>query len=283
MVKHRIPTSEDIVYMKQGVPVVRPKHNIRRQKKQFTDAQHRFMIPTHARTVLWKVLTKVCRYMFADIEPGHDARMTFMSLNKFLNGLHYVYLTKEEIAEGTLVALPVQISRGNLTAIEQEMQEQRVVTSLNLKDLHIDATTTIGALSRAVVDNNNGYSYTDSLSFIALYQKSYPDNEGRTHWYVTLEEATIPLRPDDERVLHQVVKPEYFSQKDHFLASEALPAGCFAFLHEGVDDHENRVFSTQKLLNNNEVLLAELSSDERYELAVESYGGAKSCFADPKS
>lgn len=95
----------------------------------------------------------------------------FVSSNTYLNP---PYLTKEQVAAGAGIVQPFTISRGSLGAVDLVFDGnlEMHISNLFVGDLTISSTTTIGALSSALIDNNNGIRQGDQLSFIVMYQRT---------------------------------------------------------------------------------------------------------------
>lgn len=92
----------------------------------------------------------------------------FMSLN--VSGSR-IYLTKDEAAAASCVCYPYQVSDGSLQQIEVYVSGQNWVTNLYTGDLtEITETTTVGALSQALLGANPGLMSRDQLSFIRCTQ-----------------------------------------------------------------------------------------------------------------
>ena len=69
-------------------------------------------------------------------------------------GKNPVYITKQESQRGGCVLGNYQYSRGSLPAIGTALQGGRLVSGLKLGGLTVDAGTTVGALSEALIGNN---------------------------------------------------------------------------------------------------------------------------------
>ena len=94
----------------------------------------------------------------------------FVTANTYLNP---PYLTKEQVAAGAGIVQPFTISRGSLGSIDCEYNtsEDACITNLFVGDLQLDENTTVGALSLALINNNNGIRQGDQLSLIVMYQR----------------------------------------------------------------------------------------------------------------
>lgn len=81
-----------------------------------------------------------------------------------------VAIAKSEAAAGAAVVAPYKVTSGSLGSIEQQVLVSIIKTNLFLGTLAIDANTTIGQLSTALIDNNNNMREGMQLSLIINLQ-----------------------------------------------------------------------------------------------------------------
>lgn len=92
----------------------------------------------------------------------------FMSLNAANSR---IYLTKEQARQGACVVDSYRVSDGTLQPVDIFPTTQNWVTNLYLTGLDkLDATTTVAALSNALLTSNAGLRSGDQLSFIRVTQ-----------------------------------------------------------------------------------------------------------------
>lgn len=105
------------------------------------------------------------RYAFENKPTRWSVFNAFVSANLSAS---LVALTKQEAAAGACVVAPYKMTDGSLPQIQiNELVEQGVFTTdLFIGDLVIDAETTIGELSAALIANNNGIVQGMQLSLI---------------------------------------------------------------------------------------------------------------------
>lgn len=99
----------------------------------------------------------------------------FVSAN---TNLSPVFLQKEQVNAGAGIVQPFTISRGSLGAIELNFdnENEAFISNLYIGDNEIGSTTTIGSISAALIDNNNGIRKGDQLSVIAMFQRTQNGN-----------------------------------------------------------------------------------------------------------
>lgn len=110
------------------------------------------------------------RYAFENKPTRWSVFNAFVSANLSAS---LVALTKQEAAAGACVVAPYKMTDGSLPQIQiNELVEQGVFTTdLFIGDLVIDAETTIGELSAALIANNNGIVQGMQLSLIENAQE----------------------------------------------------------------------------------------------------------------
>ena len=177
-----------------------------------------------------------------------------------------VYFTKNQVANGYCVAAPYAVSQGSLPQIGYSIVDGTLKSDIALGDLNLSASTTVGQLAKAIVENNTGWEYGDFISFIALFQQgSLASPKVRVMgWNVKLAENSADI-------LWDIVSSLGFSAKDGYLAMSASPsAGCYAWIHSR--DKNGVKVSSQYLADLNETFTSHFASDDQAEDAAESYG-----------
>lgn len=109
------------------------------------------------------------KHSFEDKSERSSDYNAFVSANI---GTNLVALTKSEAAGGAAVVGPYQITRGSLLSIEHTLSGSTIKTNINLGNYQITATTTIGALSAAILANNLTLSEGMQLSLIVNTQQA---------------------------------------------------------------------------------------------------------------
>lgn len=81
-----------------------------------------------------------------------------------------VATSKAEAAAGAAIVAPYKVTSGSLGSIEQQVLVSIIKSNLFLGTLAIDANTTIGQLSTALIDNNNNVREGMQLSLVINLQ-----------------------------------------------------------------------------------------------------------------
>ena len=195
-------------------------------------------------------------------------------------GKNPVYITKQESQSGGCVLGNYQYSRGSLPAIGTALQGGRLVSGLKLGGLTVDAGTTVGALSEALIGNNADWQQGDQLTFFLAEQ--WMDSEGVPR--VTMESWKLVLDSGDDSLLYGVVdgrgfasvNGEGFSVQGYVLGmSVALENQGASWVHSRNKSDGSTQVSTQRLKVVSDIL-ADYQSYEAMVASAESYGGINS-------
>ena len=195
-------------------------------------------------------------------------------------GKNPVYMTKQESQSGGCVLGNYQYSRGSLPAIGTALQGGRLVSGLKLGGLTVDAGTTVGALSEALIGNNADWQQGDQLTFFLAEQ--WMDSEGVPR--VTMESWKLVLDSGDDSLLYGVVdgrgfasvNGEGFSVQGYVLGmSVALENQGASWVHSRNKSDGSTQVSTQRLKVVSDIL-ADYQSYEAMVASAESYGGINS-------
>ena len=255
-------------YQRKGETYIRSAHNAVTTNPR-TDKQMRQRLQFVSRAVIWRTLKGKLTNAFTTKVGSQSDYNIFTMLN---NGKG-VYFTKQQAAKGAQVIFPVQISDGSLPAIVTSMNRGQLKTNIALSSLVLDANTTIGEFANAVVAGNDDFDFDDVLIFVSVLQmvngEGIPKIKG--------EFSGVKLVKGDSRKVLNVVPADAFQNIDGYLGSAPnLPVGCFAYLRTRCNPKLD--VSSQTLVSNNELLIAQYSSDEQYQLARDSYGSTNGNF-----
>lgn len=134
-----------------------------------TTAQMRQRVKLSNLVAFYKANKVWMRNAFEDKAQRESDYNAFVAANI---GNTLVALSKSEVASGAAVAAPYQITRGSILSIEHTLQGSTIKTNLNLGNFQIAAGTTIGQLSKAILNNNLTLSEGMQLSLIVNVQQS---------------------------------------------------------------------------------------------------------------
>lgn len=193
-----------------------------------------------------------------------------------------VFLNKSDVESDAAVAAPVLISRGDLPEIvcEEDAERESVVSNLAIGALNIGASTTIGAFSKAIVDNNSGFLYGDQITAVCLLQ-SYDANTGMPK--VRAECAKVVLSEESEEFLSETGFQQLVASVNGYLGIRPSISGGACFVHSrDVPGGETRVSSQSIVIFGG--MPQTYQSLSAFEAAAMSYGGVRSAqYLTPRS
>lgn len=141
-----------------------------------------------------------------------------------------VYLTAGEVRQGGAVVFPAMISEGSLPSISLVLATGDVFESnINVGSIAITASTTLKAVSTAIVNNNRDFQFGDQLSAFIVKQQM---NSETFVPYVEVEKIEFTLDGNDEDTLFRdIAGAEAFSVVDGYLAFGQTVNGGVAYVH----------------------------------------------------
>lgn len=188
-------------------------------------------------------------------------------------GENRVYLTKAQAAAGFGIVAPYVVSRGSLPSIEMTPTTANVWQS-NVEvgqDFTIDAQTTIGSLSAAILANNNGLVQGMQLSLIMNYQQ-----QSGGSYFPVVRYYEVILDPNSTEALSSRLDITHVGVSGgclSFTRGQNDPIIGFAFILSHTVANTTRV-STQRLVLTSTEVYDLFTTDAAKAAAVESYGAA---------
>ncbi|MGX8713191.1 MAG: hypothetical protein ACSW8I_05855 [bacterium] len=122
------------------------------------------------RRTQWGNLAAIYKQFDSMLRRGYENLPPQMSVfNAFIQAnidVVKVYITKTIRLNGGAILAPYQITRGSLPSISMAKNASNIlVSSIRLGTLAIDANTTVGQFSQAIIDNNDAFDEGDQLTF----------------------------------------------------------------------------------------------------------------------
>lgn len=212
---------------------------------------------------------KVCRgWMPKAFEGKKAGQSDYNRLMQVNMPFTDIYLTKNEAAVGACVAEDYIISQGSLPSVEISKSGTGFVTNIYVGDLTINEATTVGAFSKALVENNTNIEYGMQIAYVSLMQSV--DSLGVPRLICTFYEVTLKQNSEDK--LFDYLPPLCASIREQCLAtSQDVPIGACAYVVSDLRNGSLRV-STQVLQTNNTTLITTYSSEMAKQKAIMSYG-----------
>lgn len=220
---------------------------------------------------VYKLFDSMLRRGFEELPPGMNVYNAFIQANL---GVVKVYITKKMRLNGGVILAPYQITRGSLPSINMTLTSANILqSSVCIDSLVIDATTTVGAFSQAVLENNEAFLEGDQITF--FHGSQTIDMVTRTP-RATIKGYKIVLDTADDTMLWDHVSPIGFSSVNNFVgASQVITDGAAVWVHSREDVNGDLKVSTQFLYVEN-AALATYQNNSALVASINSYGGVNS-------
>ena len=195
------------------------------------------------RRTQWGNLAAIYKQFDSMLRRGYENLPPHMSVfNAFIQAnidVVKVYITKTIRLNGGAIFAPYQITRGSLPSISMAKNASNIlVSSIRLGTLAIDANTTVGQFSQAVIDNNDAFDEGDQLTFFHGIQSI--DTVTRTP-RATIKGYKVVLSTAEDTKLWDVVDRIGFSVTDNCLAtSQQITNGAAVWVHS-LSPHRSHV------------------------------------------
>ena len=230
------------------------------------------------RRTQWGNLAAIYKQFDSMLRRGYENLPPQMSVfNAFIQAnidVVKVYITKTIRLNGGAILAPYQITRGSLPSISMAKNASNIlVSSIRLGALAIDANTTVGQFSQAVIDNNDAFDEGDQLTFFHGIQSI--DTVTRTP-RATIRGYKVVLSTAEDTKLWDVVDRIGFSVTDNCLAtSQQITNGAAVWVHSRETADGALKVSTQLFFVENSAL-ATYQGRTAFTAAANSYGGINS-------
>ena len=230
------------------------------------------------RRTQWGNLAAIYKQFDSMLRRGYENLPPQMSVfNAFIQAnidVVKVYITKTIRLNGGAILAPYQITRGSLPSISMAKNASNIlVSSIRLGTLAIDANTTVGQFSQAVIDNNDSFDEGDQLTFFHGIQSI--DTVTRTP-RATIRGYKVVLNTAEDTKLWDVVDRIGFSVTDNCLAtSQQITNGAAVWVHSRETSDGALKVSTQLFFVENSAL-ATYQGRTAFTAAANSYGGINS-------
>ena len=204
-------------------------------------------------------------HSFTNRKQGQSSYNAFVAANMSASTIH---LTKYEADNKASVIFPYVISNGSLNAIEVNGTDTNAVTNINLGALSIGEDTTIGALAKAIIDNNIGWAEGDQLTYVSVVQK---EDKAANIPYVVFEYFELDLNTSSEETIRSIM-PEYAVAVNGGKLAHGYNVGeaGFAWIHSRKDSNGLQC-SRQKLIVGNVAILAKYTASTQLAESLKSY------------
>lgn len=231
---------------------------------------------------LYRVSARLMKKAFEDKKNSQSDYNRFVQLN--LNGATRIFLTKDQAKNGITIVAPYEISRGSLPSITTTVSAtEGIVTDISVpSDFTISPSTTIAALSTAIISSNGGWLNGDQLS-LAEWQQLVNASSGQPN-FARLILSEITLDNTDSASFTNSVMPNLTVitvGENKYLGLSATSGAGIAFLQSRKTTDALKV-SSQKIVMVGDTWTTYASGDAN-EGAISSYGATEDAFLTPES
>lgn len=202
-------------------------------------------------------------------------------VSKNLNAVK-VYLTREEANAGACVCAPYQLTHGSLSPIQTYGEGVGARTNIYLgNNFEITNSTTVGQISAAIINNNDGWVEGMQLAYISAIQSTnattgHPMVQGYLYSFTLNLADTTPVRE---------LIPEFgLSVVSGYIGHGASAgSGGFAWIKSSIGPNGNILVSSQRLVLTDNDLFGVYSGAAQRGNAIASYGAQDDVFLNPRS
>lgn len=193
-----------------------------------------------------------------------------------------VFLTKPQANAGACVCAPYQITHGTLSPVLVTGSGVNARTNLKVGEgFVIDETTTIAALSAAIIENNEDWVEGMQLSYVSAQQSTnpttgYPMVQGYLY--------SLTLNTSDERLARDFIPEFGLAVNGSYIGHGASAGnGGFAWVKSSIDASGKISVSSQRIILASEDLYRQYSSSAQRNAATASYNAQSDVFLNPRS
>lgn len=225
----------------------------------------------------YKISSSWMRKAFENKKSNQTDYNRFMQLNLSQSR---IYLTREAAQAGSVVADRFAISQGSLRSIDIQQVGNTWQTDIKLGLLAITDETTVLQFTQAVLDNNSWAELGMQISFISYQQLTDPFGFPKavcTAYELTLDNTDTRLVRDLLPVFCSTT-----SEAGYLGTNDNISEGAFAYVLSQTRGGKTLV-STQTLIANNGTMIAQYSSAQALQRAIDSYGVQEAAFLDSGS
>lgn len=197
-----------------------------------------------------------------------------------------VALTKTEASQGAAVASPYQVTGGSLLPITHTTSAALILTDLFVGNLSLGEQTSVGALSAALLDNNNGLAEGMQLSLIVNVQQSRPA-DGLP--YIIARAYELVLNRTSEALVYSYLPSEVQTRAQSasgnviVLDTSNMGSGAACFILSQTTGGVTRVSTQTLFMFGNQSTYTRYTSATQQAEAIASYGESSTYFLDSNS
>lgn len=257
---------DDVVYKNyNGKVVVCRKQTTYRDAK--TEGQVVYRVKMRNIQNIYAALKESLRGNFQDKTGRQTDYSRFQGINMQKPA---VYLNRNEVAMKAQIVAPYIVSFGTLPQVEYELRDNLLVTNISLGNLSITPDTTVSEIAPAIVKNNDGWEYDDSIEFMAVKQTEGNTPTAKCSFSHLVLDKNVTTKLSEALMVRNASQIELGSSAEGFLQMNVSDNGGFAIIRKRMAS-KGLMTSTQELTINNP-LFDLYHSDQRKQEALDSYG-----------
>lgn len=216
-------------------------------------------------------------------KKAHESDYNAFVSNNIAN--QAVALSKGDVDSGAAVVAQYVISSGSLPKIEATLNGTNLTSNIFLGDFSMTSQTTIGDLSAAIINNNNGIVAGMQLSVIVNLQLSMA---GTGVPYVAVRAYEIIINPEDTSLVTDAVPDGILTatgvtNKVLTLDTSTLGDGAGAFILSQSTGGTTRVSSQSLVFFGSNAVYRSYTSAAAWSRAMASYGESEVTFLNSGS
>lgn len=197
-----------------------------------------------------------------------------------------VALTKTEASQGAAVASPYQVTGGSLLPITHTTSAALILTDLFVGNLTLGEQTSVGALSAALLANNNGLAEGMQLSLIVNVQQARP-SDGLP--YIIARAYELVLNSTSEALVYAYLPSDVKTQAQSagnnaiVLDTTNMGSGAACFILSQTTGGVTRVSTQTLFMFGSQSTYTRYTSATQQADAIASYGESSTYFLDSNS
>lgn len=209
-------------------------------------------------------------HSFTNKKENQSSYNAFVSRNI---GINAVRLTKAEASAAMSVVGPFTISDGVLPPIQVNGGGVDAVTNIAVGTFAIsEEVTTIGQLSRAIIDNNAEWAEGDQLTYVSVVQNGGVDGG---YPFVQFSYIEMDLNLSDPTLLRSLFPSYALSIRGGYIGhGEYVADGGYAWIHSRKSSTGALQASRQQLILTANTLYNQYSTEAQTAAATRSYGAS---------
>lgn len=241
-----------------------------------TDSQMKQRVKLANVVAMYRVLQNFCKDSFTNKLQRQSGYNAFVKANLAASN---VFLSKDQAEVGASVAFPYVIGSGTLQPIIVTGTGVNAVTDIYVGDLAITDTTTVGAVSSAILANNQNFQAGDEITYISILQVNNPNTGvpqcSFSYYSFVLNTASTAVFRESMPAVASTVRNGAIGHGD------SVGSGAFAWVFSRKRADGSLNCSRQSLIVTSEDVYSGYTSDAALQAALASYNTQSNIIITP--